>query len=296
MKPSPVLLSLATLGLFSAAGQVVYLNPSPSLLVTSGGAGPNMFGSRYRVSGSDWDIAVSSGSAPGVLVGNSVTANLGSASDLNGEVGTFTLLHRAGTAASGGGFSWTLQFGATPPTSTTVLWGDSSFFSGTPPVGVSAASPELAWQSSSTGPIASVEANGVGRSINVLTLSAQATSDAGSSATLSNVAFSWNDTGSLTTVGNYNNANVVSPASAVTQSLYFSPPGGSGSLLDYDWTLAGNVTLNRVGGTHNNVMVNFTGFQQAFTVVPEPEEYMAALAGVSLVGAWYFRRRRSPHE
>lgn len=241
------------------------INPSYSSAV---------FGARYKVDNTNWDMGLSDGQSTPAL-----TANLGNKNALNDTPFTFSLTHLAGQ-----GFIWSLTNTVTSVTNT-LAWGSS--FSPALPSGARS--------------VSSLGGKTVGASFNTLQIYARA-NKSNSSASLSQLRFTpASHSGLVLEDGEFISPTTIGENSSLTQRLVANT-----DLSQEDWVLSGVISLyNQSGTATESVALNIYGETATFTTntpanqgsgnaglntVPEPSSaVLLSLASLGLL----FQRRRS---
>jgi hypothetical protein len=249
-------LASVALGAGAASGASVYVN---SPLVTSYAPNATVGGFKYRISNGSFDLSLDSGTDTSGPAGSFLSADLGNHSFLNGAAYDFTVQHVAGEGfvvtmtRVGGGGSATLS------------WGTFTL----PPGGTNAAT-----------------LNGVAPGAAFNSIGLQSVAGGNRTAVLSNLSFG---SGTVSVAdGSFAATTTTNANSPLTQLVV-----ADDDLALSNWTLAGRITLSKVGvGNDEAVKLRLTFVDAAVTIVPEPTT--AALVSVGLLGLLAAGRPRHP--
>jgi hypothetical protein len=240
-------LASVALGAGAASAASVYVN---SPLVTSYAPNATVGGFKYRISNTSFDLSLDGGTDTSGPAGSFLSAGLGTHSFLNGAAYDFTVQHIAGegfvvtmTRVGGGG-------------SATLSWGTFTL----PPAGASAAT-----------------LNGVAPGATFNSIGLQSVASGGNrSAVLSNLTFT---SGTVSVADGSFGATTTTNANSPQTQLVVADD----DLALSNWTLAGRITLSKVGvGNDEAVTLRLTFVDATVTIVPEPTT--ATLVAVGLLG------------
>lgn len=251
-----VLASVA-FGAVSASAASVYVN---SPLVTSYAPNATVGGMKYRISNGNFDLSLDRGTDTSGPAGSFISAGLGNHSFLNGAAYDFTVQHVAGE-----GFIVTMtRVGV--GSGATLSWGTFT----APPGGTTAAT-----------------LNGIAPGAAFNAIGIESVASAGNrSAVLSNLSFA---SGTVPVAdGSFAGTTTTNGNSPQTQLVV-----ADDDLSLSSWTLAGRITLSRVGvGGDESVKLRLRFVDAAVTIVPEPAT--AALLAAGLLGLTAAGRPRRP--